>query len=56
MAEVHREFIDQQIQASAVAGDYRRTLDLLARTYLDTVFHYCCRMLNGDRALAEDRA
>ncbi len=54
MAEVHREFIDQQIQASAVAGDYRRTLDLLARTYLDTVFHYCCRMLNGDRALAED--
>jgi len=54
VAEVHREFIDQQIQASAVAGDYRRTLDLLARTYLDTVFHYCCRMLNGDRALAED--
>ena len=54
MAEVHRECIDRQIQASIVAGDYRRTLELLARTYLDTVFHYCCRMLNGDRALAED--
>lgn len=54
MAKVHLEFIDQQIQASAVAGDYRQTLELLARTYLDTVFHYCCRMLNGDRTLAED--
>src|SRR5262249_28127408 len=54
VAQVHRESTDQQIQASAVAGDYRQTLDLLARAYLDTVFHYCCRMLHGDRALAED--
>src|SRR5262245_33833728 len=51
---MHRESTDQQIQASAAAGDYRETLELLARTYLDTVFHYCCRILNGDRALAED--
>ncbi len=54
VAKVHRECIDQQIQATIVAGDGRRTLELLARTYLETVFHYCCRMLNGDRVLAED--
>src|SRR5262249_36646451 len=54
MAEGPLESLEQQIRAATAAGEYRRALDLLARTYLETVFHYCCRMLNGDRTLAED--
>lgn len=48
------EAIEQKIQAAIRTEDYRHALDLLAHTYLDTVFRYCFRMLSADTARARD--
>jgi RNA polymerase sigma-70 factor (ECF subfamily) len=37
-----------------MAGTYHQALALLADTYLDTVYQYCCRMLRGDVGRARD--
>jgi RNA polymerase sigma factor (sigma-70 family) len=46
--------VDAQAQAAIAAGEYRRALELLAQGYLDLVFGYCFRVLNGDTARAKD--
>ena len=54
MAWPTSEAVDRKIQASIFKGDHRRALDLLASTYLDTVFRYCWRVLNEDTTRARD--
>ena len=46
--------IHAEIQTAIVAGAYRQALELLAHTYLDTVYAYCLRMLHGDAGRAKD--
>jgi RNA polymerase sigma-70 factor (ECF subfamily) len=46
--------VDQTVQACIATGEYRGALDLLAHTYLETVYRYCFRMLNGDAGHARD--
>jgi RNA polymerase sigma-70 factor, ECF subfamily len=46
--------VDAQAQVAIAAGEYRRALELLAQAYLDLVFGYCFRVLNGDTARAKD--
>jgi RNA polymerase sigma-70 factor (ECF subfamily) len=48
------ESIDTQIQACVDTGAHRRALELLAHAYLDPVFRYCFRVLNGDMTRARD--
>jgi len=45
---------DAQVQAAIAAGEYKHALELLAHTYLDLVFGYCFRVLNGDTSRAKD--
>jgi len=54
MAEPMPESVDQTVQACIATGEYCGALDLLARTYLETVYRYCFRMLNGDAGRARD--
>ncbi|HSF32899.1 MAG TPA: sigma-70 family RNA polymerase sigma factor [Candidatus Tectomicrobia bacterium] len=54
MAATHPALEDTQVQAAIAAGDYKRALELVAYTYLDLVFGYCFRVLNGDTSRAKD--
>jgi RNA polymerase sigma-70 factor, ECF subfamily len=46
--------VDAQVRAAVSAGEYSHALELLAHTYLDLIFGYCFRVLNGDTPRAKD--
>ena len=46
--------VETQVQTCISRGEYRGALELLARTYLDTVYRYCLRMLHEDTGRARD--
>ena len=46
--------VEAQVQTCISRGEYRGALELLARTYLDTVYRYCLRMLHEDTGRARD--
>jgi RNA polymerase sigma-70 factor (ECF subfamily) len=46
--------VNAQVQAAIGVGEYSRALELLAHAYLDVVFGYCLRVLNGDTSRAKD--
>jgi RNA polymerase sigma-70 factor (ECF subfamily) len=54
MAGSTAETIDTQVHTCIASGDYRRALELLAQTYLTTVYRYCLRMLHDDSTRASD--
>jgi RNA polymerase sigma-70 factor (ECF subfamily) len=54
MADGMPNAVDAQVQACISRGEYRGALELLARTYLDTVYRYCLRMLHEDTGRARD--
>jgi RNA polymerase sigma factor (sigma-70 family) len=54
MAETTPDAIDHEIRVALATGEYRRVLELLAGTYLDTVYRYCFRMLRADAGHARD--
>lgn len=54
MPETLPESNDKEIQALIAAGQHRRALELLARTYLQPTYRYCFQMLHGDAMRASD--
>jgi RNA polymerase sigma-70 factor, ECF subfamily len=46
--------VDARVRAAVAAGECSQALDLLAHTYLDLIFGYCFRVLNGDTPRAKD--
>jgi RNA polymerase sigma-70 factor (ECF subfamily) len=45
---------DVQVQAAIAAGEFKQALELVAHAYLDLIFGYCFRVLNGDTSRAKD--
>jgi RNA polymerase sigma-70 factor (ECF subfamily) len=54
MAGTVPETVDTQVHTYIASGEYRGALELVAQTYLNTVYRYCLRMLHNDPARAND--
>ena len=54
MAATDTGSVDQKVRTAIRAKDYYGAYDLLARTYLDTVYRYCFRVLREDIDRAKD--
>ena len=48
------EWVGEEVTAALASGAPHRALEMIAHAYLDTVYAYCCRMLNGDPGRARD--